>query len=322
MPSGAVDPPAGVAPEVHQSLEQLSRRELAIEATIAELKEVASVKLINDLNLDLREQMRALQQAIQNLRLQAEYYDGTSSEWILGRLERHDGMHRQLQISIRQTNLFMKSELDRRAEREREELLKTSGTERQELWQQKLDTEEKLLQSNSELTSMLKNAVQMMNAEVEKSAQTTKALNDSTALLQKTHTEYSSYDRALRGGRAIITRLKRRDWTDKVMIMFGLLVFCLTVLHIIRKRVWIPGLPYGSKECPAGSWTCSPRKVNPAVVEDHHHHHHYHTGSSEKPKAAQNGDSHASDHAHEHHHEHHDHHDRFDFDGESNGMFV
>ena len=47
---------------------------------------------------------------------------------------------------------------------------------------------------------------------------------------------------ALQASRRILGRLERGDWTDRLLILFGLFVFGLVILHVLRRRLWIPGV--------------------------------------------------------------------------------
>lgn len=39
-------------------------------------------------------------------------------------------------------------------------------------------------------------------------------------------------------GHGIVSKLKRRDVTDTVLMLLGIFIFLLVVLHILRKRLW------------------------------------------------------------------------------------
>jgi len=44
--------------------------------------------------------------------------------------------------------------------------------------------------------------------------------------------------------RRILGRLERGDWTDRLLIIFALIVFLLVIVHILRRRLWIPGFSW------------------------------------------------------------------------------
>jgi protein transport protein SEC20 len=49
--------------------------------------------------------------------------------------------------------------------------------------------------------------------------------------------EYHAYDEVLKRGKGLITKLNQADWTDRLLIGFGLLVFSLVVMYILKKRI-------------------------------------------------------------------------------------
>ncbi|KAJ3177614.1 Vesicle transport protein S20 [Geranomyces variabilis] len=114
------------------------------------------------------------------------------------------------------------------------------------------------LQASSELTSSLSQALGMLSNEVAKSEEMTKTLGDSTQVMQKTSNEYRTLSMAVRSSRQLITKLQRRDWTDRLLLLFGLLVFTLTVLSILRRRlwIWVPGWKTLTGQCAEGDFLC------------------------------------------------------------------
>ena len=49
--------------------------------------------------------------------------------------------------------------------------------------------------------------------------------------------QYQTYDEVLKRGKNLITKLNQADWTDRLLIGFGLLVFSLVVMYILKKRI-------------------------------------------------------------------------------------
>lgn len=49
--------------------------------------------------------------------------------------------------------------------------------------------------------------------------------------------QYQTYDEVLKRGKNLITKLNQADWTDRLLIGFGLLLFSLVVLYILKRRI-------------------------------------------------------------------------------------
>lgn len=88
----------------------------------------------------------------------------------------------------------------------------------------------------------LKEAVQLMNSEIEKSAAHLVNLDSSAGIVQKTATVYDKMTDYLGISKKITRTLKSKDATDRMLLYVGIAVFLLTCLYIISKRVWIPFL--------------------------------------------------------------------------------
>jgi protein transport protein SEC20 len=67
-------------------------------------------------------------------------------------------------------------------------------------------------------------------------------IEESSRLLTKTRDEYRGLQSVITTSRRILGRLERGDLTDRLLIAFGLVVFSLVVLSILRGR--IPGVRY------------------------------------------------------------------------------
>ena len=66
--------------------------------------------------------------------------------------------------------------------------------------------------------------------------------------MEDTRDEYNTFAGVVKSGKGIITQLARRDLTDKLLVLLGVLFFMLTVLYILRKRLgpWVPGALWSS----------------------------------------------------------------------------
>ncbi|TPX60739.1 hypothetical protein PhCBS80983_g01603 [Powellomyces hirtus] len=251
--------PHALPAHIKRQLDVLTRSELQLQTAVRELAEFSGPQTqVNARNDQIRAELKAILRGIEDLKFAAEEEDRPSdTEVILDRVAHHEDQHRQLQAALRKANLQSKQNIERAAEAERQELLK-GGTDRRHLRMQRMQDANSALQASSELTSSLSQALGMISTEVAKSEEAAKLLDDSTRIMQKTSTEYRTLSMVTRTSRQLITKLQRRDWTDRLLLLFGLLVFTLTVLSILRRRlwIWVPGWKALTGQCAEGDWLC------------------------------------------------------------------
>ncbi|RKO99477.1 hypothetical protein CXG81DRAFT_20444 [Caulochytrium protostelioides] len=119
-------------------------------------------------------------------------------------------------------------------------------------------TQRDVVGASRQLTSTLQQAAAMMTAEVHKSAASAASLDRSTRMLASTASEYRQLGGVVGQSRRWVTQLRQRDSTERWLVTFGLSVFCLTVLHIVRRRLGhvIPGWRTMMGTCPGDERWC------------------------------------------------------------------
>ncbi|KAI8613218.1 Sec20-domain-containing protein [Chytriomyces sp. MP71] len=153
-----------------------------------------------------------------------------------------------LKLLVRKAKLDVKAKLQRQEQDARDELLRGNSADSREKrrnMQLRFDvfvSVEAAKQAGSELTESMRQATQMMAAEVEKSAAAVQALQSQTIELEKTRAQYSAYEAVLAIGSNLLKEIHRGSIMDKLIIYGGLGFFLLTVFYILWKRTWIPGL--------------------------------------------------------------------------------
>ncbi|KAI9595182.1 Sec20-domain-containing protein [Syncephalis fuscata] len=245
------------AHEEDEQLTDLSRRALTIEQLISALHapvdtatELPSATMLaaeqRDLAATARTQLRQFERAITDARELAEDEDREQDRIaLLRQIDRHDAHRKQLQTALRKATLEGKRKADAHARFEREALLGSSGANNGLSNNRRVQSTEKaMMRASSEVTESLRRTTQLMQAEVEKSSLNATTLEDSSRLLRAAHGEYRGLDTVLRTSRQVLTRLERGDWTDRLLILFGLFVFLLVVLYVVRRRFWIPGMSW------------------------------------------------------------------------------
>lgn len=93
------------------------------------------------------------------------------------------------------------------------------------------------VQSAREATSALARTRKMMAEELQRSDVTLRSLDMQGKSLRDTLQEHRSIVGSLAASRRALSRLQRRDLTDKILLAVGFSFFCLVVLHIAKKRL-------------------------------------------------------------------------------------
>ncbi|KAG0257461.1 hypothetical protein DFQ27_005129, partial [Actinomortierella ambigua] len=232
---------------VQAQMDALRKQYHALDSLITRLSTLSGSPLSvqQELSRQAREEARAIETKIEDLKLLADEQDKESDRtMILVMLERIEAQFKQQQQSLRQAILTSKQTIDKEAKSERELLLggSRSASELSEIRRRGASggngpTAEYLLNTSKEHNESLSRTLKLMQQEVERTAHSAKVIDDSSRTLRSTVNEYQTYDEVLKRGKHLITKLSQADWTDRLLIGFGLLVFSLVVLYILKKRI-------------------------------------------------------------------------------------
>lgn len=88
-----------------------------------------------------------------------------------------------------------------------------------------------------DVTSKLKELRGVLQTQVARSEETTQELTQTSTTIRKTKTEMEGIGSEITAGSSLISKYDRRELTDKVMILVGLLLFFGVVLYIIKQRL-------------------------------------------------------------------------------------
>ena len=82
---------------------------------------------------------------------------------------------------------------------------------------------------------------QVMHSQVKRSEETMHTLVNSSMKLGDTKQEMDTIGASIKVGSRLISKFKRREFTDKILIFLGLVLFFGVVLYILKKRVlgWV-----------------------------------------------------------------------------------
>ena len=101
----------------------------------------------------------------------------------------------------------------------------------------KVLSERAALQSARDVTSSLQRTRQLMADELTRSSCTLRTLDAQGKSLNETLQEHKAVTGTLGVGRRQLSRLHRRDFTDKLLLGLGFLFFLLVVVHVVHRRV-------------------------------------------------------------------------------------
>ncbi|KAJ1560385.1 Protein transport protein sec20 [Cladochytrium tenue] len=173
--------------------------------------------------------LRAHAVNLETLRLQAEDEPVPEvSSRLLDLVIKEERLLKSLQLKFRQSVLVAKGNRDRALIRERDQLL-SGGRARKN---------RTVHESGRELTESLRQTVQMMSSEVERSAASVKALDDSTSMLASTRSQYTTFQSVMKTSTGLLSQLNRQTILDRVFLYGGLLIFLATVAYILWRRMW------------------------------------------------------------------------------------
>ncbi|KAK5816201.1 Sec20-domain-containing protein [Linnemannia elongata] len=230
---------------VQVQMDALRKQYHGLEGLISKLNNLTGSPLSvqQELARSAREESKAIESKIEDLRLLADEQDRESDRvLVVAMLEKIETQFKQQQQALRQAILNSKQTIDRETKSERELLLKgsKSAIELSEIRRRGAgqgNDSEYMLNTSKEHNESLSRTLKMMQQEVERTAHSAKVIDESSKTIRATVGEYHAYDEVLKRGKGLITKLNQADWTDRLLIGFGLLVFSLVVMYILKKRI-------------------------------------------------------------------------------------
>jgi len=119
----------------------------------------------------------------------------------------------------------------------RNELInRTKRTERELLLNRSKDTDS---QTHRRVTKGLRDAVEMMNNQLNQSDASLAMLNKDSDTLAKTSDGFEEMTDSLISSKKLTSRLKNKDRTDRLLLYAGIAVFLLAVAYVLWRRSWI-----------------------------------------------------------------------------------
>jgi protein transport protein SEC20 len=193
---------------------------------------------------EVREDIEGLARQIEEL---VVLVDDHRTERAKKELRRRAEVFRDSLVNLRKDSraalLASKRAIDSQSRSQREELLRSPAIrENSTSSSSEKVTEDALMKANYDVTEALQRTTGVMQKELERSVLLSQLLESSTATLQSTSTMHDTLDLVLGSSKQLITALEKTDWLDRILIISGLVFFCLVVLFILKQRIIDRGL--------------------------------------------------------------------------------
>jgi len=223
--------------DVEEVFRKLIQKEFEIRNDINHLQESClSVPEIQSFHAEIKMKLEVQHNLIKEFKHKVEEEDNDNTkQQILQRLKIHQTEYNNLsRVTLRNAILKTKHNLEKKNEEERKSLFE--GTE-ESFRILKERTRQDAVKVTKNLTEGLRRTRSTMSNEVERSLATIQELDASNKIINNTILQHKEYGSFVRSGRGLLTKLKRREFTDRLLIFFGVLLFLLVVLYIVKQRL-------------------------------------------------------------------------------------
>jgi len=225
---------------INSQLKEINHLEYTIRDYIKSLSESSSMLEIQNLNTHIKSSLETLNSLVKETN--SLLFEINNKPPGLKQYESELKIHKEefenLKVLQRKVNLQASKNIQERFKQETRELL--SGSEnvskQSRDYSNKYNSKEDILKTSMSLTETLKRTRNFMNAQVSRSSDLLHEINEASKVVDKTLNQQKEYGGRTTEAKSLLTKLKRRDLTDKLLIYFGLIVFFLVVLYIIKAR--------------------------------------------------------------------------------------
>nr|CAB3225958.1 vesicle transport protein SEC20-like [Phallusia mammillata] len=141
------------------------------------------------------------------------------------------------QATLRKANLACKLAIDNK---EKDVLLGSREARKEQLrHRQKVsDNKAQMMHSASDVTESLMSISRKMEDTVQQSSTTLHSLVTSSNTITETNEELKSQSGLIQTGHRLLTKYNRREFTDKILLLFALALFFSTVVYILKRRLF------------------------------------------------------------------------------------
>ncbi|KAF9078710.1 Sec20-domain-containing protein [Rhodocollybia butyracea] len=226
--------------ETTQLVASVRRRQIDLtEVQIPRLQKCSGpLSLQQKLSAELREDMDTLARQIESLDVMVDDQKGQRNRTELRSVieELKDNLAR-LRKDYRTAMLTSKRTIDSSSLSNRNELLASVEKNRDVRDVNEKATEDAVMKANNDVTEALQRTLGLMQGELERSVLATQMLDSSIVTLRATSSTHDMLSSAMDTSKQLITALQKADWIDRLIIFFGLGVFFLVTIFILKQRI-------------------------------------------------------------------------------------
>ncbi|KAI5478449.1 Sec20 family protein [Pseudohyphozyma bogoriensis] len=204
------------------------------------------LSLHEQLGSDVRSEIAGIKRDLEELKLQVDDLDKARDRRAgIGHVEKVQTTLTSLTQAYRDAVLASKREMDAIAAMSpRDQLfLSTSSSKgRAPKTETFASPDDALMSATADVTEGLRRTMQLMQQELDKSLVSNEILEASTATMQMTSDQYSTFSTLLETSKALIKTLEQADFLDRLIILFAFIFFGLCCAFIIKRRILDKGL--------------------------------------------------------------------------------
>jgi len=215
---------------------ELVNLEFIIQRDIIDLRDtIEPLEKISERSVAIQEKMKLFRTNLKELKQIALEQDSErDKEKVLEKVKAHEKELSNLNDLFRKATIQSKVNLNKQQAIEKEALLK-GGEESKRI--KEMHSKAAVMKTASDVTLRMRRTRQLINEEVQRGNATMQILESSSKTLDNVRQEYSSLTNFVRSARGLLTQIKRRELTDKLLILLGLVFFFLVVIFIFRRRM-------------------------------------------------------------------------------------
>jgi len=192
-----------------------------------------SIVQLNDLNTLYRQTAKELHKAIDTLDNLSNEVDKESERselklFVQSQLQQYE----HIQGLVRKANVSSKHAIDNR---EKDLLLGTREARAEKIRQRK--SKKSLIDATSEATNRLVEASRKMEETVKQSTDALETLENGSKVIKDTNKELKGQGSLIDTTSRLLSKLSRREVTDKILFSSAVLLFFGAVLYILKKRL-------------------------------------------------------------------------------------
>ncbi|XP_035233038.1 vesicle transport protein SEC20-like [Stegodyphus dumicola] len=214
--------------------QEIVKSDLHVKAYLQDIRECTGpIEVLNTINLQVSENMKAMKNAIQELEIIAREQDKDSDQQeLLKEVGQYLKQYTSNQIALRKANLACQAIIDKQ---NKEELLERSAA----LPRKRVRADkESLAKQSSSITDNLVSIKNMMDMQVKQSEEALHTLVSSSAVVTDTSEEFKAMGSAINQSKTLLQKYGRREVTDRVLIILAVIFFISCILYVVQKRLF------------------------------------------------------------------------------------